>query len=52
MPRRPWTPERLKHALNQHLHGERIAILANREPYIHERGPKDTIGSSIRRAAW
>jgi trehalose 6-phosphate synthase len=41
--RRPWTPERLKRLLSQHLHGERLTILANREPYIHERGPKDTI---------
>lgn len=32
-----WTPERLKHALNRYLHGEKIVILANREPYIHER---------------
>jgi trehalose 6-phosphate synthase len=31
-----WTPERLKHALNRYLHGEKIVILANREPYIHE----------------
>jgi trehalose 6-phosphate synthase len=33
-----WTPERLKATLNHHLHGERIVIMANREPYIHERG--------------
>ncbi len=32
-----WTPERLRASLNQHLHGERVVILANREPYIHER---------------
>ena len=31
-----WTPERLKQILNRHLHGERIVILANREPYIHQ----------------
>lgn len=30
-----WTAERLKQSLNRHLHGERIVILANREPYIH-----------------
>lgn len=30
-----WTPERLKQALNRHLHGEKIIIVANREPYIH-----------------
>jgi trehalose 6-phosphate synthase len=32
----PWTPARLKSTLTQHLHGERVVILANREPYIHE----------------
>jgi trehalose 6-phosphate synthase len=32
-----WTAERLKQTLNKHLHGEKIVILANREPYIHER---------------
>ena len=31
-----WTPARLKAILNQHLHGEKIVILANREPYIHQ----------------
>jgi trehalose 6-phosphate synthase len=30
-----WTAERLKQNLNRYLHGERIVILANREPYIH-----------------
>jgi trehalose 6-phosphate synthase len=32
-----WTAERLKQTLNRHLHGERVVILANREPYIHQR---------------
>jgi trehalose 6-phosphate synthase len=32
-----WTPERLKATLGQHLRGERVVIVANREPYIHER---------------
>ncbi|MDX2167712.1 MAG: trehalose-6-phosphate synthase [Deltaproteobacteria bacterium] len=32
-----WSPERLRSVLRQHLHGERIVIVANREPYIHER---------------
>jgi trehalose 6-phosphate synthase len=32
-----WSPERLRSALTQYLQGERIVILANREPYIHER---------------
>ena len=31
-----WTAERLKQTLNLHLLGERIVILANREPYIHQ----------------
>jgi trehalose 6-phosphate synthase len=31
-----WTAQRLKQSLNLHLHGERIVILANREPYIHQ----------------
>jgi trehalose 6-phosphate synthase len=30
-----WTAERLKQTLNRHLQGEKIVILANREPYIH-----------------
>jgi trehalose 6-phosphate synthase len=34
-----WTPERLKHTLRRHLQGERVVIVANREPYIHERTP-------------
>jgi trehalose 6-phosphate synthase len=32
-----WTPERLKLTLNRHLHGERLIVVANREPYIHQR---------------
>ncbi len=32
-----WTALRLKQTLNRHLHGEKIVILANREPYIHQR---------------
>jgi trehalose 6-phosphate synthase len=32
-----WSPERLRSTLRQHLQGERIVILANREPYIHEK---------------
>jgi trehalose 6-phosphate synthase len=38
-----WTPDRLKHALARYLHGEKIVILANREPYIHERTPDGNI---------
>jgi trehalose 6-phosphate synthase len=32
-----WTAQRLKHALERHLQGERVVAVANREPYIHER---------------
>jgi len=32
-----WTPLRLKQTLNRYLHGEKVIIVANREPYIHER---------------
>ncbi|MBA3538227.1 MAG: trehalose-6-phosphate synthase, partial [Deltaproteobacteria bacterium] len=35
----PWGPERLRAALTQHLQGERIVILANREPNIHDKTP-------------
>ncbi|MGH9679039.1 MAG: alpha,alpha-trehalose-phosphate synthase (UDP-forming), partial [Candidatus Acidiferrales bacterium] len=32
-----WTAQRLKLTLKRHLRGERVVIVANREPYIHER---------------
>ncbi|MCC6808048.1 MAG: trehalose-6-phosphate synthase [Deltaproteobacteria bacterium] len=31
-----WTNERLKQTLRKHLEGEKVIIVANREPYIHE----------------
>lgn len=31
-----WTAERLKQTLNRHLHGEKIVIVSNREPYLHQ----------------
>jgi trehalose 6-phosphate synthase len=34
-----WTPQRLRDTLRRYLHGERIVIVANREPYIHVRQP-------------
>jgi trehalose 6-phosphate synthase len=34
-----WTPQRLRQALRRYLHGERVVIVANREPYIHEHTP-------------
>ncbi|MCC6648875.1 MAG: trehalose-6-phosphate synthase [Polyangiaceae bacterium] len=33
-----WSPARLRATLTQYLQGERVVILANRAPYIHERG--------------
>ena len=38
-----WTPQRLKNTLSRHLHGERVVIVANREPYIHERASDGTV---------
>ncbi len=35
----PWSPDRLRSALHRYLHGERVVIVANREPYIHEETP-------------
>jgi len=32
----PWNPQRLRSTLKEHLHGERVVVLANREPYVHE----------------
>jgi trehalose 6-phosphate synthase len=34
-----WAPQRLKSTLMQHLEGERIVVLANRAPYLHEKTP-------------
>ena len=31
-----WNADRLKQILDRHLHGERIVILSNREPYLHQ----------------
>lgn len=38
-----WSPQRLKLTLSRHLHGERLIVVANREPYIHDRCPDGTI---------
>ncbi len=38
-----WNPVRLKLTLRRHLHGERLIIVANREPYIHDRAPDGSI---------
>ena len=34
-----WTAERLRHTLRRNLHGEKIMVVSNREPYIHAYGP-------------
>jgi trehalose 6-phosphate synthase len=34
-----WTPQRLKQTLSRYLRGEKIIIVANREPYVHEHVP-------------
>jgi trehalose 6-phosphate synthase len=38
-----WTANRLKLTLSRHLHGEKVVIVANREPYIHQRNADGTI---------
>ncbi|MBI2943385.1 MAG: trehalose-6-phosphate synthase [Candidatus Wallbacteria bacterium] len=38
-----WTPERLKQVLGSKLHGEKVIIVANREPYIHSRQPDGSV---------
>jgi trehalose 6-phosphate synthase len=38
-----WTPQRLKNTLSRYLHGERVVIVANREPYVHERSADGTL---------
>ena len=39
----PWSAASLKQTLSRLLHGEKIVILANREPYIHQRMPDGSI---------
>jgi trehalose 6-phosphate synthase len=38
-----WTPERLRGVLRSRLHGEGVVVVANREPYIHERQPDGAV---------
>jgi trehalose 6-phosphate synthase len=35
-----WSPARLRATLLEYLQGERIVVLANREPYIHQKSPE------------
>lgn len=38
-----WTPSRLRSVLARFLGGERVVVLANREPYIHQRDKNGAI---------
>ena len=35
-----WSPQRLHQTLASALHGEGVVVVANREPYVHERTPE------------
>jgi trehalose 6-phosphate synthase len=39
----PWTARRLRHTLRERLAGEGVLVVANREPYLHERTPNGEI---------
>lgn len=39
----PWTAARLRETLRTHLEGDRVIVLANREPCIHQRRPSGEI---------
>jgi trehalose 6-phosphate synthase len=39
----PWSAQRLRATLTQYLQGERVVILANREPYVHQK-----VGDGVR----
>jgi trehalose 6-phosphate synthase len=34
-----WTPDRLRDTLSTWLHGGSVVVVANREPYVHDRAP-------------
>jgi len=38
-----WGPDRLRATLRQNLEGERIVVVANREPYVHDRSADGTV---------
>ena len=42
-PASAWNPQHLKQALVRHFPGEKVILVANREPYIHERGSDGAI---------
>ncbi len=39
----PWTARRLRRSLKDLLQGEAVLIVANREPYLHERSPRGDV---------
>jgi trehalose 6-phosphate synthase len=39
----PWTAERLRDVLRTQLNGERVVVVSNREPIIHERAGNDIV---------
>ena len=39
----PWTARRLRRTLHERLAGEGVLVVANREPYLHERMPSGEI---------
>jgi trehalose 6-phosphate synthase len=39
----PWSAQRLQGVLRETLHGDSVVILANREPYIHDRAPDGSV---------
>ncbi|HET6436822.1 MAG TPA: trehalose-6-phosphate synthase, partial [Anaeromyxobacter sp.] len=38
-----WGPERLRDVLSKHLPGSEVIVVANREPFSHERGPEGEV---------
>jgi len=38
-----WSPERLRQTLTRHLGGESVVVVANREPYVHDRAPNGSV---------
>ncbi|HET8771133.1 MAG TPA: trehalose-6-phosphate synthase [Gemmatimonadaceae bacterium] len=38
-----WTPETLRAVLNKELRGQEVIVVANREPYLHDREPDGSI---------
>ncbi len=39
----PWSPDRLHQTLTRHLGGEGVVLVANREPYVHDRAPDGSV---------